>query len=360
MEPIVVPKGLDGVIVDDSAICTADSDNGTLIYRGYSAVELAEKASFEQTAYLIVYGKLPGRNELAEFSQFLKKNEEPDSNTKKIMALINKDTAVIDLMRSVVSLVPTNETKQDRVLLEIAAKMPHIAADGYRLINGAAPLPSISGTYAERFYYQLTGKNDAEAAKYLEKLLILYMEHEMNASTFALRVTASTLADPRAALTTALATIKGPLHGGANDQILNYIVKMDTKDEAVKFVDDRLARKEKIMGFGHRIYKKVDPRAQFMKKELDALSRLKHTEKLYDIAAAIEETVWDRKKLPANLDFYAALIMHLLGIDHVFYTPIFASSRSFGWAAHYLEQVGNNKLIRPDSRYIGPTGLKLR
>jgi citrate synthase len=359
MEQIIVPKGLDGVIVDDSAICTADSETGQLIYRGYSATELAEKATFEQAAYLIVYGRMPSAEELSGFSAFLKANANISDNTKKIMALMPKDTELIDLMRSVVSLEPNNGTKTDSILLEIAAKMPRIAGDGSRILKGAETLGEIEGGYAERFYYLLTGKKDSTSAKYLERLLILYMEHELNASTFALRVTASTLADPRAAMTTALATIKGPLHGGANDQILNYMVKMGTKGDAVKFVDDKLARREKIMGFGHRIYKKVDPRAQFMKGELKSLSRMKHAEKIYEMAVTIEETVWDRKKLPANLDFYAALCMYMLGIEHTFYTPIFASSRAFGWSAHYMEQITNNKLIRPDSKYVGYRGLRL-
>ena len=359
MDQIIVPKGLAGVIADESAICTADNETGKLLYRGYSATDLAEKATFEQAAYIVVYGHMPNEQELSEFSDFIIKNSGIDQNTQNIMKLIPKRTELIDLMRSIVSLIPLNEEKTDKALLEIAAKMPRIASDGRNALSGTAFLDRAEGTYSERFYYLLTGRKDSEMAKHLEKLLILYMEHELNASTFALRVTASTLADPRAAMTTALATIKGPLHGGANDQILNYMLEMDSREDAIKLVDERLARKEKIMGFGHRIYKNVDPRAQFMKNELMVLSKLKHEEKLYDLAAAIEETVWDRKKLPANLDFYAALCMHLLGIDHVFYLPLFASARSFGWCPHYMEQVANNKLIRPDSKYIGPTGLKL-
>lgn len=359
MDPIIVPKGLAGVIADESAICTADNETGKLLYRGYSATDLAEKATFEQAAYIVVYGHMPNEQELSGFSDFLIKNSDIDQNTESIMKLIPKHTELIDLMRSVVSLIPLDEAKTDKALLEIAAKMPRIASDGRNALSGTAVLGKAEGTYSERFYYLLTGNKDSEMAEHLEKLLILYMEHELNASTFALRVTASTLADPRAAMTTALATIKGPLHGGANDQILNYMLKMDSREEAIKLVDEKLARKEKIMGFGHRIYKNADPRAQFMKNELKVLSKLKHEEKLYDLAAAIEETVWDRKKLPANLDFYAALCMHLLGIDHAFYLPLFASARSFGWCAHYMEQVANNKLIRPDSKYIGPTGLRL-
>ncbi len=351
-----MPKGLDKVIVDKTSIASTDNE-GHLIYRGYRAVDLAEKCSFEKTAYLVTYGRMPDGSELKEFSDFLASNSEVDDNTEKIMQLMPRGTKVIDLIRSVVSLMPLRERSDDKVLLEIAAKIPRISSDGYRIINGMQVLKDLNATYAERFYYLLTGSDDKESARYFEKLLILYMEHEFNASTFALRVTASTLADPRASVTSALAAIKGPLHGGANAEVLNYMLRMKSADEAVKFVDDKLAKKEKIMGFGHRIYKKLDPRAQFVKAQLKELARIKNSEGLYEVSTALEKEMWDRKQIPANLDFYAAIYMYLLGIDESFYTPIFAASRSFGWAAHYLEQVSDNKLIRPDSKYVGPEGL---
>jgi citrate synthase len=355
---IEVPKGLDKVIIDKTSIASTDSE-GHLIYRGYKAVDLAEKASFEQTAYLVVYGHLPSSSDLGEFSEFLARNSGLDDNTEKIIQLLPKDTLIIDLLRSIVSLMPIKETANDKILLDIAAKMPRISSDGYRLLRGMDVLKDIRGSYAERFYYLLTGRDDKIMAKYFEKILILYMEHEFNASTFALRVTASTLSDPRASVTSALAAIKGPLHGGANAEILNYILAMKSPEDGINFVDEKLAKKEKIMGFGHRIYKKMDPRAQFIKGPLKELAKLKNADMLYDISTAMEKRIWDDKKIPANLDFYAAIYMYLLGIDQAFYTPIFSAARSFGWAAHYIEQISDNKLIRPDSKYVGPVGLNV-
>jgi citrate synthase len=354
-ENITVPKGLADVIVDETAIASTDSD-GNLIYRGYVAEELAEKSTFEQVAYLIVYGHLPDRGELREFTSFLNSHENV-TGTRRIMRLLPKDVLTIDMLRTVVSLVPLAEKDNDRVLLEIAAKMPRIISDGYRLTRGMKPFGKIRGSYAEKFYHLLTGSVDKKDARLFEELLILYMEHEFNASTFALRVTASTLADPRAAVTAALAAIKGPLHGGANAEILGYLLSLKSKEEARKYVDRKLDKKELVMGFGHRIYKAKDPRAQYLKRRLKDLALEKGAGQLYEVAVAIEDEMWEKKNIPANMDFYAAICMYLLGIDGTFNTPIFAASRSFGWAAHYLEQVSGNKLIRPSSRYVGKTGL---
>ncbi len=353
-----VPKGLDRVVVDTTSI-SAVEDGAGLVYRGYSAIDLAQRASFEKTAFLVFHGKLPSDKELAEFSASLRKNSALGTNVEKMMALLPKDTDMMDLVRTVISAVPTTGKKNDEILMELSAKFPRIISDGYRALKGQQPLPDIDGTYSERLYYLLTGRQDSASAKYLEKLLILYMEHEFNASTWALRVTASTLADPRAAMTTGMATLKGPLHGGANEEILSYMFSIKSKEEAERWVDEKIAKKEKIMGFGHRVYKTEDPRAQLVKRELKTLAAAKGATQAYEAAVAIEAAVWAKKKLPANLDFYGALYMHLLGIDNDLFTPLFAASRAFGWSAHYMEQVTNNKLIRPDAEYVGANGLKL-
>ena len=357
---IDVPKGLDKVIVDTTAISSTDAE-GELIYRGYHAIELAEKLAYEETAYLVVYGKLPSKDELKEFSGFLSERASLDKKSDSILREISSGRPkIIDSMRSTVSFMHIEEKENDKVLLEIAAKMPRISSDAFRYSRGTDTLPEPDGSLAERFYYLITGKADKKDARYFEKLLVMYMEHEFNASTFALRVAASTLTDPRSAIVAALATIKGPLHGGANSEVLEYMLKAQNRDDARKFMEYKLSRKEKVMGFGHRVYKKVDPRAQFIKKELLELSKAKGRKELYDIAIEMEREMWERKKIPANLDFYAAIYMYLLGIDEAFYLPIFASSRCFGWTAHYIEQVSNNKLIRPSSRYTGASGLSIR
>lgn len=358
MEFEEVKKGLAGVIVDDTAIASTDS-SGTLIYRGYVAEELAERSTFEEVAYLVVYGHLPNKKERLKFSNLLSRNSRVAPNIDKIMGLLPRNAPAIDVLRSIVSMMPLNENEDDGKLLEIAAKMPRIMSDWHRLSKGSLPLRSTDGTYAERFYYLLTGSKNKSDARLLEELLILYMEHEFNASTFTLRVAASTLTDPQAAMTAALAAIKGPLHGGANAEILDYLLQMKSTSEARRYVDAKLRKKEKIMGFGHRIYKNKDPRAQYLKERLRVFAAAKGAEKLYDIATAIEDEMWKMKNIPANMDFYAAICLYLMGIDSSFNTPIFAASRSFGWTAHYLEQVSNNKLIRPSSRYIGPVGMHL-
>ena len=357
---IEVPKGLDKVIVDTTAISSTDAE-GELIYRGYHAIELAEKLTYEETAYLVVYGKLPSKDELKEFSGFLSERSDLDKKSDSILRELSSGRPkIIDSVRSTVSFMHIEEKENDKVLLEIAAKMPRISSDAFRYSRGMDALPELDGSLAERFYYLITGRADKKDARYFEKLLVMYMEHEFNASTFALRVAASTLTDPRSAIVAALATIKGPLHGGANSEVLEYMLKAQNRDDARKFMEYKLSRKEKVMGFGHRVYKKVDPRAQFIKKELLELSKAKGRKELYDIAIEMEKEMWERKRIPANLDFYAAIYMYLLGIDEEFYLPIFASSRCFGWTAHYIEQVSNNKLIRPSSRYTGASGLSIR
>lgn len=355
---IEVPKGLVGVIVDTSSICSVDDSTG-LVYRGYNAVELGQKVPFEKAAYLMVYGKLPDDNELASFSSTLTSKSALGPEAAKVIASLPKDIAVMDAIRTVISMVPTTGKDNAEVLVELAAKFPRIISDSYRVKQGLPPLPDIQGTYAERVIYFLTGKEDKEGAKYLEKLLVMYIDHEFNASTWALRCTASTLADPKCALTTAISTLKGPLHGGANQEVITYTTTIKSKEDAEKWVDDKLAKKEKVMGFGHRVYKTSDPRAQFIKGELKTLATSKNQMQVWEAADSIEQVVWAKIQKPANVDFYAALYMNMLGIDNSLFTPVFALSRVFGWTAHYLEQVANNKLIRPDAKYIGPNGLKL-
>ncbi|MEM0154623.1 MAG: citrate/2-methylcitrate synthase [Methanothrix sp.] len=350
-----VAKGLERVIVDDTAISSTDSA-GNLIYRGYPAIELASKKSFEEVAYLVAYGKLPNKAELKEFTSKLLKLSKLNGHTKRLLDSIGKKTQKMDMLRTAISGMELNGDDNSK-LIQMSASMPSLVTFNDSKIKKGQNTKS-GKSYSERFYYGITGRADKESARYLEKLLILYMEHEFNASTFSLRVTASTLAGPQAAFTSALGTLKGPLHGGANSEVLKYMLNFKSKDEAIKFVDKKLKAKEKIMGFGHRVYKIKDPRAQFVKAELDVLARKKGKEELLDYAKTIEERMWELKRIPANVDFYAAIYMYLLGIEERFYLPIFASARSFGWIAHYNEQVSSNKLIRPDSNYIGPKGLK--
>lgn len=354
MSEIVVPKGLANVIVDKTAIATTDA-SGNLLYRGYKTVDLVEKTDFESAAYLIVYGNFPDVQQKASFIKRLKENFGVSDDVKKVISIL-KERDLMRSLRTLVSLYPYRNTESDSLMIEMASKFPEFISLSYRLSHSLQPLTPIDGTYAERFYHLITGKEDPEKARYLGMLMTLYMEHEFNASTFALRVTASTLADPVSAFTTALATLKGPLHGGANAEILDFFKKFKDTEEAVKYVDSQIEKGEKVMGFGHRIYKRLDPRAQFVKSKLKEIAP---DSKVVRIAEAVENRMWEKKNVPANLDFYAAIYMDILGIPQDFYTPLFAASRVFGWCAHYKEQLADNKIIRPSSEYAGPTGLEL-
>ncbi|HLH85580.1 MAG TPA: citrate/2-methylcitrate synthase [Thermoplasmataceae archaeon] len=349
---IEVPKGLAGVIVDKTSIATTDSE-GNLVYRGYRVVDLVRKHSFEDVAYLIVNGKLPSKKERDGFFSTIRGFYGLDSRVVQVMEILREKDLMRNL-RSIVSLYPYRSRNNDELMLEMAAKFPEIISASYRISKGMDLLHDIEGSYAQRLYYLITGKNDSRNASFLETLMILYMEHEFNASTFALRVTASTLADPIAAFTTALGTLKGPLHGGANSEILDFFEQFRDEEDAVEYVDSTLAKGEKVMGFGHRVYKRLDPRAQLVKAKLKELSP---GSKMVRIAEAVEKRMWEKKSIPANVDFYAAIYMDLLGIPNDFYTPIFAASRVFGWIAHYKEQINDNKLIRPASKYVGPRDL---
>ncbi len=346
----LAPKGLEGVYVDKSEIATTDK-TGNLVYRGYKVIDISDRLSFEQIAYLVDYGKLPTSDELKTFSKFLLDNSRLSEGSVKIAELM-KGRNLIDILRTVVSSLQVDSVDAES-LVSIAAKFPEIIYCG---ANGGSP-PKIKGnSYRERFYYLLTGTDDPEKGKLLEKILIMYMEHEFNASTFALRVTASTLADPVCAFTTALATLKGPLHGGANSEVLRFLLKIRNNEEVRKYVDTAMEKKEKIMGFGHRVYKDKDPRAQYIK---GILVKTFPDNLAVRNAVFMEEYIWEKKKLAANLDFYGALYLHLLGIEEKYYLSIFAAARVFGWVAHYSEQRSNNKIIRPLALYTGKTDLNL-
>lgn len=343
----VLPKGLTGVYVDETKIATTD-ESGNLLYRGYRVVDLADSKDFESIAYLVIHGELPQRREKKRFNDLIKNNFMlADSSFKVIDAL--RARKPIDILRSGISSVEvTGNSIED--LITVASKFPEIVIYGTK----GRHLSKDGGTFAERFYYSLTGVTDKRKAKLFEKILIMYMEHEFNASTFALRVTASTLADPVCAFCSAVSTLEGPIHGGANSAVMKNLLSFKNKEEAIAWVDAKLSKKELIMGFGHRVYKEKDPRAQFIKDLL--LKNFGDVEAVKN-AVEIENYIWEKKRLAANLDFYAALYMHLLGIEEKYFLSIFASSRVFGWIAHYIEQVQNNKLIRPLAFY---TGLKNR
>ena len=353
-EIVKVAKGLENVVVDKTAIATTSSA-GDLLYRGYKAIDLAEKKSFEDTAFLIVNGKLPTDGEASRFASSIQENMQIDPSVREIMK-INRESDVMRNIRSMISLYPYREKDTRKLFLKMDSIIPQLSSDTMKAFKGEPFQDSSVKGYSAKFYSLITGGKTMDHAASFQKLMILYMEHEFNAFTFALRVAASTLADPVSAVCAALATLKGPLHGGANSEVLEYLGSINSREEARKYVDEKVQKSEKIMGFGHRVYKKRDPRAQFVKGEL---KKIAPDYPLFQAAEAVEDYLWEKKNLPANVDLYAAILMKYLGIEESFYLPVFAASRIYGWNAHYFEQVENNKIIRPAAEYIGPENLTL-
>jgi citrate synthase len=361
-EVLRAPKGLDGVAVADTSIAKSDSD-GTLIYRGYDIKELFENSTFEESAFLILYGRLPTRSELEEFEAKLSRYSMVPLNVYDLVKTIPHEAHQMDVLRTAVSGLGATEggISSEEQKLSIIAQMPAIVANCYRITKGidtVEPDPSLS--LPANFLYMLTGKTPTgfEAWSF-ERMLILYLEHDLNASAFTVRVVASTLADIYSACTAGLAALKGPLHGGANEAAMQMLLKIGNADNARTYVQRTLAGGEKIMGFGHRVYKTVDPRSQLAKRVLkELLEKQGKGLEVYRLCEAVENAAWEFKKLPANVDFYAAPLFMSLGIPIETFTPIFASSRIVGWVSHYNEQLMDNRLYRPDAIYKGEKGLK--
>lgn len=348
--------GLAGIIASDSAICLCEAEEESLLYRGYSIHDLAEHASFEETAYLLLRGKLPTLTELASYRETLKNKRSLPEQLKKILAQIPKQTPMMDVLRSSVSLLGNFEpekTKGEEFLFadRLLAAMPSLLMSWYH--PNQEDKSAIS--HAEFIFSSITGKKpDPEKVRCLDVSLILYAEHEFNASTFTVRTIASTLSDFYSAIVGGIGALSGPLHGGANEAAMNLIHQFNSPKEAVEGIKRMLLDKKLIMGFGHRIYTTKDPRSDVIKKWAEKLSRKEGKSDLFEIAQAIETTMWEEKRLFPNLDFYSAIAYHCCDIPIEFFTPLFVMARIAGWCAHLIEQRQNNKLIRPCSHYIGP------
>ena len=358
------PKGLAGVSVADTWISKSGAD-GSLIYRGYPISEIADNAGFEETAYLILNGKLPTQGELDSFSMNLAAKSRVEEKVFTLMHELGRDAHPIDVIRTAVSALGSIDREKTVADMEASAeaKMSVIAANCLRVPRGEAPRkPKADLRFSDNLLQMLTSREATEFERWVfERVLILYLEHDMNASTFTVRVVASTMADPYAAAAAGLGSLKGPLHGGANEAAMQMFLEIGKPENAGKFLEDALREKRKVMGFGHRVYKEFDPRARLCKRYLkEMLKRRGGEDRLYQLCDTLEQEMWEKKKIPPNLDYYAAPIFYELGIEVPLYTPIFAASRVFGWMAHYDEQLVDNKLIRPDSVYVGPTGLKYK
>lgn len=354
--------GLAGVTAGATHICTVGKEGAGLTYRGYDIYDLADNANFEEVAYLLLHGKLPTQTELDAYVEKIKAHRGLPDALRTVLEMIPADTHPMDVLRTGISFLGNIEpegdfSNQTDVADRLLACLPSMLlywhrfhVDGVR-IDTETDDDSIAG----HFLHLLHDKAPKELhRKSLDTTLILYAEHEFNASTFAGRVITGTLSDMHSAVTGAIGALRGPLHGGANEAAMALISKFDTPKEAAEGVRGMLQRKNLIMGFGHRVYTTSDPRNTVNKKMSKALAEDAGNTTLYPISEAVEKVMWDEKKLFANADFFAATVYHFMGIPTYLFTPIFVCSRITGWAAHIMEQRADNKLIRPAADYIGP------
>jgi citrate synthase len=360
----VTEKGLREVVAADTRISDIDGRLGRLWYVGYDIADLAEHASYEETVYLLHHLDLPSRDQLDELNEFLIDDRELSPFLASLMRELAQQTSPMSMLRTSISAASAYDPDgwdespeaQLRKALRLIAKTPTLLAYYHRLRTGQEIIPpNPKLPHTAYVLWLLLGEEPApEDADVLDTTFVLYADHTMNASTFTARIIASTLADMFSSITGAVAALKGPLHGGANEEAMKMLEEVETPDRAEAYVRDRLERHEKIMGFGHAVYRVMDPRATVMKRLSHEIGERRGDLRWYEISNAIERTVMDQKELNPNVDFYAASVYHLLGIPTDLMTPIFAAARMTGWTAHVREQYADNKVIRPASDYVGP------
>jgi citrate synthase len=359
------PKGLEGVVATNSSICYIDGDRGILAYRGIDIHELADNSSFEETCYLLWFGRLPKRDELKDLQQKLAEERKLDPAIIDFLRRAPKTALPMDVLRTAVSALSfydPEDRKNDHEAnvhkaIRLTSEIAMIVAAYDRIRKGKNVVePDKSLSHSANFLLQLNGtKPSSTAERALDIALILHADHELNASTFAARVTAATLSDMHSAITSAIGALKGPLHGGANEAVFQILQGIDrSKADPIVYVKGMLAQKKKVPGFGHRVYHTEDPRATHLRKMSHDLGESSGQRQWYDMSEKIEHFVKAEKKLNANVDFYSASTYHTLGIDLDLFTPIFAVSRISGWTAHVIEQLDDNRLIRPRAEYMGP------
>lgn len=362
--------GLEGVVAATSEICFIDGTAGRLVFRGYDIGDLVENTCFEEVAYLLWHGSLPNAAQLAQLKSDLTAQMKLPAFVDKILDAMPADAVPMDVLRTAVSSLSSGDPDLDkntpdanlRKAIRLTAQLPVIVAHFHRkrnklpLVGPADPSLSLAGN----FLYLLSGeKPKPTLERVLDAALVLHAEHGMNASTFAARVTAATLCDMHGAVTAAIAALKGPLHGGANQDVMELLLECGDVDTAVATVQKKLVNKEKVPGFGHRVYKTFDPRATFLRKMSKQLGEAAGNTKWYSMSERLIPVMKETKNLDPNVDFFSASAYYVMGIPLDLFTGIFAIARIAGWSAHIMEQHKNNRIIRPTDDYVGPFGRKV-
>jgi citrate synthase len=358
-------EGLEDVVAGTTAICTVDGIKGQLIYRGYDIRDLGEHATFEEVMYLLWKGDLPTRSELDALNAELRRNRALPESVLRRMQTYPREALPLHVLRTVVSsaalddpdvedMSPEASYRKSIRLVDLCAST---VAAWHRVRQGLQPVaPDPELSHAANFLYMLNGERPSDVfERTMDVALTLHADHEFNASTFAARVTAATLSDMHSAITSAIGALKGPLHGGANEGVITMLQAIGSVENADAFVTDALAHKQRIMGFGHRVYRVEDPRAVFLRRMSRALGEQMGDLRWYDISEKVREVVKREKGLEVNVDFYSASTYYVMGIPTDLFTSVFAVSRVSGWTAHVMEQYAHNRLIRPRGEYIGPT-----
>lgn len=369
-------KGLEDVIAGESSICDVDGKNGKLIYCGYDIHDLAEHTTFEEVVFLLWNGHLPSQSEMGTFQSELDANRAIPAPTLALLRQFPRTATPMDALRTATSLLALSDPDEGdesmeankRKALRVTAQMGTLVATLARLRAGEEPVAPKAGlSTAGSFLYGLTGTEPGDTATHaLDVALVLHADHELNASTFAARVTVATLTDMYSAITSAVGTLAGPLHGGANVNVMHLLEKIGTPDRADEVVTQMLAEGKKVPGIGHRVYRALDPRAVSLREMSRQLAEATGDSKWYEISEKVQEAAdkalaaKGKTTLKANVDFFSASVYHMLGIPSEQFTPVFAVSRVAGWTAHVLEQLGDNRLIRPRAIYTGPRGLTVK
>jgi citrate synthase len=360
--------GLRDVVALDSEICFVDGDKGQLMYHGYDVTELAERSRFEEVAYLLWYGRLPGKVEFDAFLSGFTGSMDLPTETVMILRMFPRAATPMEVLRTAASSMghwdpDSGNTRLDACLRKaqrLTERIPLVVTSHQRLRSGLEPVAPLSGkSIAHNFLYSLHGTEpDPDVVRVLDAALILHADHELNASTFAARVTAATMSDMYSSVTSAIGALKGPLHGGANEQVMMMLTEIGDPAKAESYVLDALSRKERIPGFGHAVYRTEDPRAAVLRGHAERLSEQTGDMRWFEIAKEVERVTLANTKVHPNVDFYSGIAYHLMGVPMELFTPLFACSRIVGWTAHILEQWSDNRLIRPRANYTGPVSLR--